>query len=175
MSIVTKRGDDGHSDLLFGKRLAKDHPRLEAVGTIDELNAALGVARAANPDPAIDRLIDLLQASLVGLMGELAVLPEDAKRYEESDFPSIAEKDVTLLEEEAAALEAEGNSFDGWARPGANGNLPGAHLDLARTVCRRAERCVLALGGGVSNPAIPLFLNRTSDLLWLLARKTEHK
>jgi cob(I)alamin adenosyltransferase len=173
MSIVTKRGDDGQSDLLFGKRTAKTDPRFEAVGAVDELNAALGVARAAASDRTADAIIDRLQEKLVGLMGELAVLPEDARRYAESDFPSLSDEEVQDLEREAAAVEAEGISFKGWARPGANGNLAGAHLDLARTVCRRAERRVLALGSGVSNPAIAHFLNRASDLLWLLARKTE--
>ncbi len=173
MSIVTKRGDDGRSDLLFGKRTSKTDPRLEAVGTVDELNAALGVARAATSETATESLLDRLQASLVGLMGELAVLPEDAKRYRESEYPSIAPEDVESLEREAGAIEAEGLSFDGWARPGANGNLAGAHLDLARAVCRRAERRVLSLGNGVSNAAIAHFLNRASDLLWLLARKSE--
>ncbi len=173
MSIVTKRGDDGNSDLLFGRRVAKDSPRLEAVGTIDELNSALGVARAVVSDPAIEAVIDRLQSLLVGLMGELAVLPEDADRYGESSFPSISEKEVAFLEKEAVALEGEGISFDGWARPGAGGNLSGAQLDLARSICRRSERRVLALGDGVSNPAITVFLNRASDLLWLLARWTE--
>ena len=172
MSIVTKRGDDGNSDLLFGKRTSKTDPRLEAVGTIDELNAALGLVRA-NADSVTDGIVDQLQAKLVGLMGELAVHPEDAQRYADSDFPPISEEDADHLEREANSIEDEGVSFDGWARPGANGNLAGAQLDFARTVCRRAERRVLALGEGVSNPAITLFLNRASDLLWLLARKTE--
>jgi len=173
VSIVTKRGDDGYSDLLFGKRISKTDPRLEAVGTLDELNAALGLARAAAPNSSADAIIDRLQEKLVGLMGELAVLPEDSERYAASDYPSICGQDVISLETEARSLEEEGLSFKGWARPGANGNVAGAQLDFARAVCRRAERRVLSLAGGVPNPAISLFLNRASDLLWLLARKTE--
>ena len=173
MGIVTRRGDGGESDLLFGRRIPKDHPRLEAVGTIDELNAALGVARAALAASAAEESIDRLQENLVGLMGELAVLPEDAQRYRQSTYPSLTAEEVARLEREAAALEAEGESLGGWARPGAKRSVAGAHLDLARAICRRAERRVLALGEGVTNPAIPLFLNRASDLLWLLARRTE--
>lgn len=172
MSIVTKRGDDGMTDLLFGKRIAKTDPRVEAIGCIDELNTALGLVRA-NSGPDVDATVDRLQASLVGLMGELAILPEDAQRYADSDHPSVTEEDVTRIEAEAHAIENSGISFAGWARPGANGNLAGAHLDVARTVCRRAERRVLALGADAGNPAITLFLNRTSDLLWLLARQSE--
>ncbi|MEO1836168.1 MAG: cob(I)yrinic acid a,c-diamide adenosyltransferase [Akkermansiaceae bacterium] len=172
MSIVTRRGDNGHSDLLFGKRLPKTDARFEAVGTIDELNAALGLVRARG-EAVTNSLIDRLQEKLVGLMGELAVHPDDAQRYADSDYPSITSEDVVSLEREAAAIEDEGISFKGWARPGANGNVEGAQLDVARTVCRRAERRVLALSAVLSNPAIPLFLNRTSDLLWLLARKSE--
>jgi cob(I)alamin adenosyltransferase len=172
MGIVTKRGDDGHTDLLFGKRAAKVDPRLEAIGAIDELNAALGLVRAV-ADEFINGLVDEVQDRLVGVMGELAVQPEDAGRYAESDYPSVSDADIAFLEREAEAIEAAGISFDGWARPGANGNRVGAQLDFARTICRRAERRVLALEDAVSNPRITIFLNRSSDLLWLLARKTE--
>ncbi len=173
MSVVTKRGDDGGTDLLFGRRVAKSDPRVDAIGTIDELNALLGVARATGLGGDGEAAIDGLQGKLVGLMGELAVHPDDASRYAESDFPAIKAEDVEELEGMAAAIEAEGISFDGWARPGAKGNLAGARLDVARAVCRRAERRVLSLGGEVSNPQIALFLNRCSDLLWLMARRTE--
>jgi cob(I)alamin adenosyltransferase len=153
--------------------LPKTDARFEAVGTIDELNAALGLVRARAEAVTVS-LIDRLQEKLVGLMGELAVHPDDAQRYADSDYSSITSEDVVILEREAAAIEDEGISFKGWARPGANGNVEGAQLDFARTVCRRAERRVLALSADLSNPAILLFLNRTSDLLWLLARKSEH-
>lgn len=178
MSIVTKRGDDGNSDLLFGRRIAKTDCRLEAIGTLDELNAMLGMVRArayGTEHGNLEEVVDQVQGQLVDLMGELAVLPEDAERYEESSHQPISDTDIEHLEKTAAALEAEGLTFTGWARPGAAGNLLGAQLDLARTVCRRAERRALALGKEVINPLATLYLNRLSDVLWLLARKTETK
>lgn len=172
MSITTRRGDDGRTDLMFGKRISKIDPRVEAIGSVDELNAALGLARVESGSD-LDQSIDCLQGYLVGLMGELAVLPEDNKRYGESGHPSIGKDAVAMLEGLAGELESGGITFDGWARPGARGNRVGAQLDFARTICRRAERRVLALGDEVSNAEIPLFLNRLSDLLWLLARQLE--
>ncbi|MBL50265.1 MAG: ATP:cob(I)alamin adenosyltransferase [Roseibacillus sp.] len=172
MSITTRRGDDGSTDLLFGKRISKDAPRMEAIGSVDELNAALGLVRA-EADGETEEVIDGLQALLVGLMGELAVVPEDAERYAQSDYPSIGDEEVERVEQLGREIESAGVKFEGWARPGANGNRAGACLDMARTVCRRVERRVLELGEEVSNTAIPLFLNRLSDLLWLLARRTE--
>ena len=172
MSITTRRGDDGSTDLMFGKRIAKTEARVEAIGSLDELNSVLGLERidiVADLGDSIDRL----QGHLVGLMGELAVLPEDAACYGESGHPSIGADEVAMVESLARDLEDGGISFEGWARPGAKGNRTGAQLDFARTVCRRAERRVLALGEEVSNDAIPVFLNRLSDLLWLLARHTE--
>ncbi len=172
MSITTKRGDDGGTDLLFGKRISKCSPRMEAIGSVDELNATLGMVRSG-ADSATEEVVDNLQALLVGLMGELAVLPEDAERYAESDYPSIGKEEVERVESLSRDIESAGVKFEGWARPGANGNQTGAHLDMARTVCRRVERRVLELGEEVNNGAILLFLNRLSDLLWLLARRTE--
>lgn len=172
MSITTGRGDDGSTDLMFGRRSAKTDVRMEAIGSVDELNCALGLARIG-AGKVLDESIDRLQGHLVGLMGELAVLPEDVTRYEESGHPSIGAEEVAVVESLARDLESGGINFDGWARPGANGNRSGAQLDFARTVCRRAERRVLALGEGVPNDSIPLFLNRLSDLLWLFARQSE--
>ena len=137
-----------------------------------ELNSVLGLARIDIVADLGDS-IDLLQGHLVGLMGELAVLPEDAACYGESGHPSIGEDEVAMVESLVRDLEDGGVSFEGWARPGAKDNRTGARLDFARTVCRRAERRGLALGEEVSNDAIPVFLNRLSDLLWLLARHTE--
>lgn len=173
MSIVTKTGDDGETGLLFGRRLAKTDPRIEAVGALDELNTALGVVRATGGSAETVATIDRLQERLVGLMGEVGILPEDAERYATEGYPVLGEAQVTEVEAEAKRLEAKGLNFDGWARPGAQGSLVAAHLDVARTVCRRAERRVLALGTGVANRNVTVFLNRASDLIWLLARDEE--
>ena len=173
MSIVTKRGDDGETDLLFGKRIAKSEDRVEAIGAVDELNAALGLVRVSGVSGQLHELIDEIQRKLIGLMGELAVLPEDAETYENSGFSSISVEDVAGLEARAAAIESEVPPPKDWVRPGAGENMTAAHLDVARTVCRRAERRVLGLGDGIVNKQGPLYLNRASDVLWLLARQEE--
>ena len=172
MSITTKRGDDGGTDLMFGKRTAKMGNRIEAIGSLDELNAALGLVRA-DANASMAKSIDILQGYLVGLMGELAVLAEDLEKYRTSGHPSITEDEVKLLENLAREMEESGIVFDGWARPGAKGSRTGAQLDFARTVCRRAERRVLVLAEELPNTNMLLFLNRLSDLLWLYARHCE--
>ena len=172
MSIITGRGDSGATDLLFGKRIAKTSLRIEALGSGDELNAALGVARAAASQPEWIALIDVIQARLVGLMGQLATLPEDAARYGDQKFAVLEADDVAWVVTQAHQFEARGVSFTGWARPGAEGSLARAHVDFARAVARRAERGVLALhesGEPVPEP-VRLFFNRLADLLWILAR-----
>jgi cob(I)alamin adenosyltransferase len=172
MSIMTGRGDSGETDLLFGKRIAKTSLRIEALGCVDELNAALGMARASATQPDwIDR-IDALQTRLIGLMGLLATLPEDAARYHEQKFAALGEEDVEWVVGEARQLEARGIRFTGWAKPGAEGSLARASVDFARAVSRRAERSVLALheSGEPVPESVRLFFNRVADLLWILAR-----
>ena len=172
MSIITGRGDAGETDLLFGKRIAKTSLRIAALGCVDELNAALGVARASATDQEWITLIDSLQQRLVGLMGLLATLPEDATCYQEKKFAVLEAADVEWLETEAHKYEARGIRFTGWARPGAEGSLARASMDFARAVARRAERSVLALheSGEPVPQYVRLFFNRLADLLWILAR-----
>ena len=175
MSVITRRGDDGQTDLMFGRRCSKNSLRLHAFGGVDELNAALGLARALGLSARAGALVDAAQARLVSLMGELAVLPEDAEAYR-GKFSCLAGEDVAWVEAEAQALESEGIRFSGWARPGQGASPGAAQLDVARAVCRRAERGVWALHEQepVDNASITLFLNRLSDLLWLLARFESH-
>jgi len=172
MSIITGRGDSGDTDLLFGKRIAKTSLRIEALGNVDELNAALGLARAAAHDAGWIALIDGLQERLIGLMGQLACLPEDEARYQEKKFAALTPEDLDWLVAEAHRFEAQGVNFTGWARPGAEGSLARAGLDFARAVARHAERSVLALheSGEPVPEVVRLFFNRLSDLLWILAR-----
>ena len=172
MSIITGRGDAGETDILFGRRIAKTSLRIDALGCVDELNAALGVARAAAADPPWIARIDALQERLVGLMGHLATVPEDEVRYQEHKFAEIGAADVEWVVGEARRLEARGIRFTGWARPGEEGSLARAHMDFARSVARRAERSVLALheSGEPVPENVRLFFNRVADLLWLLAR-----
>ena len=172
MSIITGRGDAGETDLLFGKRIAKTSLRIEALGCVDELNAALGVARAAGANPEWITLIDALQEKLIGLMGQLATLPADEARYRETKFPLIEQADVDWVVGEAHQYEARGIRFTGWARPGAEGCLARANVDFARSVARRAERSILALheSGEAVPETVRLFFNKLADLLWILAR-----
>lgn len=169
MSIITKRGDDGQTDLLFGRRIRKTSRRVQALGAVDELNAALGLARAAGLRKEIEVIVDRVQEKLVAAMGQLATLPEDRNRY---TYAAIGTEDVDWLEQVAKDMESRGVRFSDWARPGAEGAIASAALDMARTVARRAERHAWELheeGGEVSADVL-LFLNRISDLMWILAR-----
>jgi len=178
MSIATKKGDDGTTGLMYNRRVSKDHPRIEAYGTCDELNVAIGLAKAhlaevTSPSSTwIRNHLHEIQKNLVLLMGELATLPEDLERYRKNK-QLLTQDNVDHLTKLVDELEAQKISFDGWATPGAN--LSSAALDHARSTCRRAERRVFCLGEDVrnANPNILKYLNRLSDLLWLMARKAE--
>lgn len=172
-SIATRTGDDGTTSLLYGQRVPKDHFQIEAVGAFDELNAALGFAKAASRSRARRKELEQIQRDLVALMGELACAEADAKRYATSKFEKISEIQLKRVDAAVAALEAKGLKFDGWATPGAN--LAAAALDLARTTARRAERRLTALParGRRVRPVVRQFVNRVSDLLWLMARAEE--
>jgi cob(I)alamin adenosyltransferase len=172
MSIITGRGDSGVTDLLFGKRIAKTSLRIEALGNVDELNAALGLARSAASDAGWIALIDQLQEKLIGLMGQLAYLPEDEALYVQKKYAAITHADLDWVTAEAHGYEAQGIKFTGWAKPGAEGSLARAAIDYSRAVSRRAERSVLALheSGEPVPEVVRLFFNRLSDLLWILAR-----
>lgn len=172
MSIITGRGDTGETDLLHGRRIAKSSLRLSCLGALDELNAALGMARVEAGSGEWVELVDQIQAKLVTLMGQLAVLPEDEQRHEDRGFAVITQKDVSWIETQARALEERGVRFEGWARPGEEACRARAAIDMARTIARRAERLAWQLhetGEVVSGPVL-LLLNRLSDLLWILAR-----
>jgi cob(I)alamin adenosyltransferase len=173
MSIATKTGDDGTTALMYGRRLSKSHPRVEAYGTVDELNAALGMARALSPESAVGGEIIAIQKDLVILMGELATAAEDMARYVKDGFSVVTPELTVQLDAIVREIESQIVSFKGWATPGAN--PAAAALDMARTTCRRAERRVCALheAGQLKNAEIIIFLNRLSDALWLMARRAE--
>ncbi len=172
MSIITGRGDEGETDLLFGRRIAKTSLRVEVLGVVDELNAALGLARAAGPTPEAEGIICRLQDLLIGLMGQFAYLPGDEERYVKAGFTGVNQDDLDWVVTLARDFEARGIVFKDWARPGADHSMARAGLDLARTVARRAERAVLTLheSGEEVPQVLRLFFNRLSDLLWILAR-----
>ena len=172
MSIVTKTGDLGMTALMYGRRVPKDHPRVEAYGAVDELNAALGVARATSVGDFVRENLLRIQNELVVLMGELATAPEDLPRYLKDGFAQLGAEKTAKLEEVIREIEPIVSLKD-WAMPGAT--LNGAALDSARVACRRAERrvCSLKDAGELRNEEIIVYLNRLSDLLWLLARFVE--
>ena len=173
MSIATKTGDNGSTALMYNRRVPKNHPRVEAYGTVDELNAALGRARATAEQEFVRNCLLTVQKDLIVLMGELCVQPEDLNRYTTDGYFLVTPEMTAKLDVWVKEIEAQQVSFKGWATPGAT--VPAAALDVARTIARRAERrvCDLKFTGELRNAEIILYLNRLSDLLWLLARWTE--
>lgn len=176
MSIVTRTGDDGTTGLMYNRRVPKTHARVEAYGTMDECNAAIGLARAHAPGAGFVSLgedLRRIQKQLVVVMGEVATSPEDLGRYATDGFELVQPAMTARLESLISNLEAGPVNFRGWATPGEN--LLSAALDVARTACRRAERRLAGLreAGELGNGEILLFMNRLSDLLWLQARWVE--
>jgi cob(I)alamin adenosyltransferase len=172
MSIATRTGDQGKTSLMYGRRVEKFDLRVKTYGTVDELNAALGLARAHAELPLVKNELLLIQRQLVALMGELAVAPQDAARYAADKYPKLTPEMLTHLDDLVAQIEREKITFEGWATPGAN--VASAALDVARTTCRRAERLVAELAAGNEVDLLVIrYLNRLSDLLWLFARYTE--
>ena len=174
MSIATKTGDKGETSLMYGRRVPKTDPRVDAYGCIDELNSALGLVRAVATNDFVREQILAAQKELITVMGELATSPEDLERYRKDGFEITT---GTMVDRVTAVInkieESEKMKFKDWVIPG--GSLPSAALDLARTTCRRAERRVAALVKDDKNFNLELlrYLNRLSDLCWLLARKVE--
>lgn len=173
VSIATKTGDDGTTGLMYNRRVPKCHPRVEAYGAVDELNSALGLARAHNADPFIAGQLNRIQPQLITLMGELATASEDIPAYIRDGFTLVTSALTEGLHAAVREVESHDITFSGWAVPGAN--PAAAALDLARAICRRAERRVCALHeqGQLGNREIIAYLNRLADLLWLLARWAE--
>jgi cob(I)alamin adenosyltransferase len=177
MSISTRKGDEGSTDLFFGIRAAKSHPRVHALGAVDELNAALGPLRVCAAQKETQDILPRVQRQLIQLMGELSTPPGMEERYAQKHPERIGEKDVAWLDECVASLEAAGAlQFKGWALPGEAGVMAGAWADLARVAARRAERVIVDLDDTpekVPNRDVLRYLNRLSDVLWLLARWEE--
>ncbi|MEO5720729.1 MAG: cob(I)yrinic acid a,c-diamide adenosyltransferase [Chthoniobacterales bacterium] len=175
MSIATKKGDAGQTSLMYGRRVAKTDPRVDAYGCVDELNAALGVARVQAPDEFTREILLGVQKELIPLMGELATAPEDLARYQKDGYELTTAAMVDRLTALIDDLEKDKLlHYKGWAIPG---SMPiSAALDVARTTCRRAERRVAGLAEGIPefNREILRYVNRLSDLCWLLARYAEH-
>ncbi|HEY3132351.1 MAG TPA: cob(I)yrinic acid a,c-diamide adenosyltransferase [Acidobacteriota bacterium] len=168
MTIATKRGDKGQTNLVGHVRVSKGELRVECYGTIDELNSQLGFARSICNDKGVGGVLRRIQRDLFEIASVIAT-PPDAKHPP----AAISAEMVKALDAEVERIEATGSIVTDWALPG---ELPDASaLDVARTVCRRAERCTVRLKdqGGVIDPQILAYLNRLSDLLWLLGRLLE--
>ncbi len=166
MKIYTKTGDDGTTSLLGGNRVKKHDLRIEAYGTVDELNAQIGVVRSAEITEEIKTELIGIQTLLFTIGSQLAT-PADAKNIK---IPNLAEADITLLECAIDRMEEELEPMRNFILPGGNSIV--AHAHVARCVCRRAERQVLLLSEGCEIPNIILmFLNRLSDYLFVLSRK----
>ena len=168
MSIATKRGDGGQTGLAGGIRVAKSCLRVEAYGTVDELNSALGVARSQCQDPDLKDRTKLIQRELFRIGSALATPPDSRK----PQVP-VTEEIVEGLTAQVHEIEAMEGLLSDWSLPGEH--PAGAFYDHARTICRRAERCTVRLieSGEQADPNVLAYLNRLSDLLWLFARKLE--
>ena len=167
VKIYTKTGDDGDTGLFGGLRLSKDNPRIEAYGTIDELNAVLGLVRSCEPPEAIDEVMGNIQRHLFVIGAELA-----SPGGSVDGMAPTGNAQIKNLENTIDQLEAQLPPLEHFILPG--GTSLAAHLHLARTICRRAERRLIALLREQQNDspkAVLVYLNRLGDLLFVLARE----
>jgi len=170
VKIYTKTGDAGETSLFDNSRVRKSDGRVDAYGEVDELNACLGVARAAGLDADISLLVEALQKQLFALGARLA--DPAARISAHMTKASLGDADVTAMEEAIDRIEAELPPLRSFILPG--GAAAGAAFHLARTVCRRAERRVVALGDD-AEPFVVVYLNRLSDLLFVMARAVNQR
>lgn len=167
MTLYTRRGDSGETDLFGGPRVPKDHLRVEAYGAVDELNAALGAALAASDCEDLRDIAREIQETLFEIGGTLAT--PDPQRRAESGVPELEARQVDALERHIDGLERELQPLRRFVLPG--GTAAAAAFHVARTACRRAERRCVALHDREPLDAVLLgYLNRLSDLLFTMAR-----
>lgn len=171
--VYTRTGDRGDTGLFGGGRVPKAHPRVEAYGAVDELNALLGWAAATLADEEIRRRIESLQPDLFAIGAHLATPPAAAGRRQPR-LPPLPEHRIAELEQWIDEAEAALPELTAFILPG--GSPGGATLHLARTVCRRAERRIVALAANEAvEDSLLAYLNRLSDLLFELARLANHR
>ena len=171
MRIYTKTGDAGETSLFDNTRVSKADARVDAYGEVDELNACLGAARAAGVDPDMAEALTAIQRELFAVGARLA---DPASRIAgRVAKAAVSNEEVERLEQTIDRLEAELPPLRRFILPG--GSPAGALLHLARTVCRRAERRVVALGAQAVEPLVVVYLNRLSDLLFVMARAANHR
>jgi cob(I)alamin adenosyltransferase len=168
MSIATKRGDSGTTGLPGGVRVSKTNPRVECYGTIDELISQMGFARSITDHKEVHDLTKEIQKELFKVGSAIGTTPESRK-----PAPFITQEMVDALEAHVHRIEAIPGILGDWSLPGEIADS--AAMDVARTICRRAERLAVGLfeAGDLTNPHILSYLNRLSDLLWLMGRQLE--
>ena len=168
--IYTRKGDKGETSLSGGQQVPKDSLRVRAYGTVDELNASLGAALAHGVSERLAALLPAIQNELFHLGSDLSFLEEDKAEYE---LPQIEARHITRLENLIDELLEEVGPLQNFILPG--GTVAAAELHVARTVCRRAEREVVALARseGIGDGVLP-YLNRLSDALFVMARYENH-
>lgn len=170
MKIYTKTGDTGKTSLLTGTRVDKHHLRIDAYGTIDELNSHIGLLRAYLQDPSEQSTLIYIQDRLF-VAGSLLAQDTQGNPY---NLPLIEESEIKMLEHEMDRMESELPPLTNFVLPG--GHVWVAQIHIARTVCRRAERLVVALSEEYDiNPLIVIYLNRLSDYLFMLSRYIAQK
>ena len=180
MRIYTRTGDTGETGLFGGQRVGKDALRVEAFGTVDELNAVLGIALSQGLEPELHDLLSSIQSDLFAVGADLATPDDEATRKGRIRISRIGAERPSRLETLIDRYEAELLPLQSFILPG--GHPLAATLHLARAICRRAERCCVRLAreqtapdaSGV-NPEIVRYLNRLSDLLFVLARVANHR
>jgi cob(I)alamin adenosyltransferase len=169
LKIYTKTGDDGRTGLYGGARVPKDDARVSAYGDVDELNAIIGMARSTDMMPRIDEVLAPVQRDLFAI-GALLATPNREKHKEQLEKARISDKRIAQLEQAIDDAEDELDPLKAFILPG--GTAKASALHVARTVCRRAERAIISLqhtGADVPQVVI-VYLNRLSDLLFVLAR-----
>lgn len=164
MKIYTRTGDDGSTSLFSGERVAKDALRVEVYGTVDELNSHLGLARGSGPQASVEEYLVKLQNQLFVAGADLATTADSTR----SRIVRIQDKDILWLEQEIDRMTAEIPPLRSFVLPG--GTISAAHIHVARTICRRAERQAIELARQEMLGAILVYLNRLSDFLFTLAR-----
>ena len=169
MSIATKRGDGGETGLVGDVRLSKGDLRVEAYGSVDEVNAALGFARSLCSEDDISGWTETIQRTLFRVGSALSTPPESGAP------PALTVEDVRTLTDLVERIEAKEGILSDWSLPGAH--TTSAAFEMARTTCRRAERNVVRLmdSGGAVPPEVLAYLNRLSDLIWLFGRLVEQR
>ena len=171
VKIYTRTGDEGDTGLFDGTRVPKSDPRVAAYGDVDELNAWLGLVRASTDDDGLRTMLEQIQRDLFGVGSRLA---DPARRIAERVTKAV------VTSEDVARLEAWIDRLDSELPPLrrfilAGGSPTGAALHVARTVCRRAERAMVALGGDALEPELLVYINRLSDLLFVMARAANRR